>query len=158
MTYASVDDVAVDYGAVSTEDTAKVATLLERAEARIRQVFPDLDTRLADGRTNLVLVKQVESEMVCAVLRNPQGYTTSTTSNTAGPYSQTLSGTLSTTLASGLLRLTRQQRELLGDPAVGGAFTVAPGNGHPPRRYGPAPRPWRTPNQWWPERSHWRSW
>lgn len=142
MAYASLDDVAVDYdGDVSSaEMVVKVQTLLERAEARIRQAYPDLDVRISDGRTNLVLVRQVESEMVAAVLRNPGGYTQQSTSNTEGPFAETRSGTLSTTLASGLLRLTKAHRRLLGD-RVGGVFSLAPGTGHRPRPYGPVRSP-----------------
>jgi hypothetical protein len=139
MAYATVEDVAVDYdGDLSDGDTiVKVTVLLERAEARIRQEYRDLEERIADGRTSRVLVQQVETEMVAAVLRNPGGYVSSTSSSTTGPYSETISGTLSTSVASGLLRLTPAHRDLLGDRR-GGAFTVAPGSaGHAPQPYGP---------------------
>lgn len=150
MSYATVDDVSVDFdGDLSDSATiVKVVTLLERAEARIQQEYADLDARIADGRTNLELVRQVESEMVAAVLRNPAGYVSSTNSTTRGPYSETVSGTLSTSVASGLLRLTPAHRELLGDRR-GGAFSVAPGSGHHgPRPYGPVRHPQQFYDQW----------
>jgi len=154
MAYATVDDVAVDFdGDLSDGDTiVKVLILLERAEARITQEYRDLDARLADGRTNLELVRQVESEMVAGVLRNPGGYVSSTNSTTTGPYSESVSGTLSTTAASGLLRLTAAHRELLGDRR-GGAFSVAPSNtASAPQPYGPVRHPQQfveRSSRWW---------
>jgi hypothetical protein len=145
MTYATVDDVAVDFDGLDRSDeptVAKVATLLGRAEARIRQEFPDLDQRLGAGRTSVELIKQVESEMVASVLRNPGGYVSSTSSNTTGPWSETTSGTLSLAAASGLLRLTRDHRELLGDRA-GGITSVAVGSGHGPAPFGAVRHPER---------------
>lgn len=148
MTYAQVQDVAIDFDGDLSDDATvdKVSTLLERAEARIKQEYRDLDARMADGRTSLPLVVQVECEMVVSVLRNPGGYTSSSTSNTSGPYSESISGTLSTAAASGLLRLTRAHRELLGDRA--GAASTAPGVGHPPRPYGYVRHPYQFVPPW----------
>lgn len=154
MAYASVQDVAIDYDGDLSDDATvdKVMTLIERAEGRIRQEYRDLDIRIEDGRTSLALVKQVESEMVASVLRNPGGYTNQSTSNTNGPFSESISGTLSTTAASGLLRLTRAHRELLGDRA--GAVSAVSAGGHPPHAYGYVRSPyqfvppWRRRGQW----------
>lgn len=127
MPYAALSDVEVDFGPVPPEDVDKVAILLERAEARIRQDVPDLDERVTDGRSPVVLVKQVESEMVVSVLRNPGGYQSESTSLVG----ISTSYTLSLAAASGLLRLTPEHRAMLGVPRSSGrggrAFTVSPG-------------------------------
>jgi hypothetical protein len=127
--YATVSDVQVDFGDIADGDVDKVETLLERAEARIKQAYPDLEVRMADGRTSLVLVKQVESEMVVSVLRNPNGWQSHT--ETTGPFSH--SATVNVAAASGLLRLSKDQRALLGDQRGGRAFTVVPSSSAPHR-------------------------
>lgn len=115
MPYATLSDVEIDYGPIGADDVDKVETLLERAEARIRQVYPDLDERITDGKTSVVLVKQVESEMVAGVLRNPGGVRSITES--VGPFSRSTgygSNSAANDPTFGLLELSKRQRAMLG--------------------------------------------
>lgn len=141
--FATVSDVEVDYGPITEPQMiSQVEALLVRAEAQVRQAIPDLDARLNDGRTTEPLVVQVLSEMVAQVLRNPEGADNRT--RTVGPYSESVSYVNSgsrTTIQAGLYILPRHLR-LLGGRKVG-AFTIAPGNPHPPQPWGPWGRqPW----------------
>lgn len=140
MAIATVDDVETRWGQALTDDQiGQVATLLEDAEAEIRQRI-DLDGALTAGRTTETLVKRVEAEMVIGVLRNPNGYIQTTESLTNGPFSSTRSGTLISSSSgqaatAGLLTLSRRQLHLLGAPR--GARSVPVGDDalrHPLRR------------------------
>lgn len=124
MPYASITDVAVDFPDVPTDPVGveRVGTLLERAEEIIKLARPDLDEAVTAGRVSLVLLKQVEAEMVAAVLRNPNGYTSE--SQSVGPISTSYS--LDVKTASPLLRLTAEQRKLIGAGPGGRAFTLTP--------------------------------
>lgn len=124
MPYATVSDVSIDFEVIPDADIDKVETLLERAEARILQDFPDLAARMSGGRTSLVLVKQVESEMVAAVLRNPNGTKNSYSQEMVGPFSRQLQSTLDSALASGILELTARHRVLLGERPMPGIYSV----------------------------------
>lgn len=121
MTYATTDDVAVDYGDIGDDATTltRVHKLLERAEARVRQVC-NPEQRIEDGLTTVELIQQVESEMVAAALRNPEAW--QSVSESEGPF--TRSHTINLAVASGLLRLTPDHRELLGERTLPGPFTV----------------------------------
>lgn len=126
MPYASVDDIRVDLGpgAIPVESEPQVQKLIARAEARIRQAVGDPDRLITSGRTDAELITQVISEMVAGVLRNRNAWQSGT--ETKGPYSR--SHTVNLAVASGLLRLTAEQRALLGErTAEQGAFTVRPG-------------------------------
>lgn len=114
MAYADIADVEVDYGPIGDADTARVESLIERAEAQVTLRVPDLPARLDSGRTTMPLVKQVIGEMVANVLRNPRGAVTFTESKTNGPFSATQSGTLAAGSAAGTLVLTRRHLTLLG--------------------------------------------
>lgn len=124
--YASVSDVEVDFGPI-TDPTmqGQAEALLVRAEEQVRQLVPDLDARIASGRTTEPLVVQVLSEMVAAVLRNPEGADNRT--RTVGPYSEHISyvnSRSSTSVESGLM-LKAHHRVLLGERTEqAGAFTV----------------------------------
>ncbi len=109
MPFATMSDVAI-YAPDLTDDLEDtVETLLEQAEAEILLTFPDLAARVADGRTQLVLLKRVEAEMVSSVMRNPRAW--SSTSESIGPLSN--SYTINTAVASGLLKLTDAHLRLL---------------------------------------------
>lgn len=136
--FATIADVEVDFGPVPNEQTAQVESLIVRAEAQIRQAVPDLDARIAAGRTNETLVIQVISEMVSTMLRNPEGVDNRT--KTVGPFTESVSFVNSgsrATIEAGLYLLPRHLR-LLGD-ARRGVYTVALGSAHPPEQYGPTP-------------------
>lgn len=122
MRYASLADVEVEYGPVPNDAVARVEGLIDRAEAILLAEVRDLDARITDGRTLLPLVQQVVSEMVAAVLRNPQGL--KSFAHTEGPF--TTSGTYADT--GGGMVLTDRHRRLLGlGAATSGAFTITPG-------------------------------
>lgn len=126
MPLATISDVEIDYGSIPPADWGRVDTLLERAEARIRQVFADLDDRIADGRTNEVLVAQVESEMVAAVLDKTSRFQSQTFSQAAGPFSSSISGTLPAGVATGgLLELTERHRRMLGEAPFRGPYMMS---------------------------------
>ncbi|CAA9364374.1 MAG: hypothetical protein AVDCRST_MAG68-5033 [uncultured Gemmatimonadetes bacterium] len=123
MHYASLPDVEVEYGPVPPEQADRVEALIARAEAILLFEVRDLDARIVTGQTQLPLVKQVVSEMVTAVLRNPQGL--KSFAHTEGPF--TTSGTYADTSGGGMV-LTDRHRRLLGLPAsTSGAFTITPG-------------------------------
>ncbi|MBE7195418.1 MAG: hypothetical protein INR66_23440 [Gordonia polyisoprenivorans] len=127
MPYATVSDVAIYAPDLTSDLDDTVETLLEQAEAEILLTFPDLDARVADGRTKLVLIKRVEAEMVSSVMRNPRAW--SSTSESVGPLSN--SYTINTQVASGLMKLTDVHVRLIqGVPTVapgaaGGAYVVS---------------------------------
>lgn len=126
MALATIADVEVEFGDIDApEQRAKVGVLLERAEAQVRRVFSDLDARIVDGRTDRVLVVQVESEMVLAVLRNPDAVQAQTESEGTGPFTRSRTVTVNLQAASGLLRLTPEHRALLGEIPLRGPYTVA---------------------------------
>ncbi len=102
MPFATMSDVAIYVPDLSPELEDTVETLLEQAEAEILLTFPDLPARVSDGRTQLVLLKRVEAEMVSSVLRNPNAW--SSTSESIGPLSN--SYTINTAVASGLIKMT----------------------------------------------------
>lgn len=122
MPFATMSDVAI-YAPDMTEDLEDtVETLLEQAEAEIMLTFPDLATRVADGRTLLVHIKRVESEMVASVMRNPRALSSS--SESIGPLSN--SSTINVAVASGLLKMTDVHVRL-----IQGVSTVAAGGNNP---------------------------
>lgn len=132
--YATVADVEVDNGApIPADQVAMVEALIERAEEQVRQAVPDLDARIAAGRTSEILVRQVICEMVSDVVVNPTGVRAKT--ETVGPFSQTVSygGQYSANNDSGLGRLVLSKRhlKLLGQRQ--GAVTIP--NGDPALRY-----------------------
>lgn len=152
MPYATRSDVEIDYGQSlgDDEDTDdRVETLLERAELIILQHFPDLDDRIADGRSPLLLVKQVEVEMVLGVLRNPNGWQSQ--SQTVGGLSQ--SYTINVAVASGLLRFTEDQQLLVsganpeGSSAMGSFAPLL--SVPPPAAYAHPPVLGNAWSDWW---------
>lgn len=125
MTYAELSDVRVYAPDIGDDEQDKVSTLLEQAEAELELEFPDLHERVADGRTQLVHVVRVESEMVASVMRNPRALTSE--SEGVGGLNDTRGFNLE--VASGLLTVTARHRRLIRGSSGGGAFTVnaAPG-------------------------------
>lgn len=129
MAYASFSDVEIYVPDLAEEDEPKVEVLLEQAEAEILLEFPDLDARVADGRTRLVLLQRVEAEMVASVMRNPNAWTSS--SEGIGGLSESHGFNLAA--ASGLLVFTDKHRAMVNSSSTvagsggGGAFTIRPG-------------------------------
>ncbi len=124
MPYATVSDVEVEFGDIPEVQLEKVETKLDQAEDLIRQAFPDLNDRVVDGRTTVIRVKQVESEMVAAVLRNPNGAKSSYTQDMVGPFSRQSQATFDAATASGILTLTERHRAMLGEVRSAGIYTV----------------------------------
>lgn len=131
MAYAVLSDVRIYAPNMDGDDevSEKVDTLLAQAEARVRVDFPDLDMRVADGRTVFELLVQVEAEMVASVMRNPMAYQ----SESEGVSGLSESHTFNLAAASGLLEFTERQRALVAsEPSSsasgsGRAFTIRPG-------------------------------
>lgn len=135
MSFVGVTQLEVYYGQIDDDaERVKAGKLIEQAEARIRRDGGlTVDALIAADRTDPILAEQAVCEMVMAVLRNPECNVSS--SETVGGLSE--SRTLNLAAASGLLRLTDDQRALLGiDTASrgGAAFTISPGGMGTPRR------------------------
>lgn len=123
--YAEIADVETYFGPVPEHDVERVGELLDQAEALVGQRIPNLAERITAGRTTVTLVRLVVAEMVCEVLRNPEGIRQR--SETVGPFSRssTYGGTQTAGVVDpemGVLTLSRRQRLLLGDRR--GAVTV----------------------------------
>lgn len=131
MAYATIDDVRVYDRELGPDSEVAdwVDTLLGQAEAMIRVDFRDLDARVADGRADLELLVQVESEMVASVTRNPQAWA----SQSEGIGGLSESHTVNLAVASGLMEFTDRHRRMVANlpsgTGGGGAFTVRPGTG-----------------------------
>lgn len=108
MPDASFADVTDRYTGPLVLDPAKTETLIGDAGVVLRspQYVPDLDARLADGRTSAAAVRIVVVRMVLRVLRNPEGFK----NEQAGDYGYSVD----TAVASGRLFLTADDLALLG--------------------------------------------
>ncbi|RZT87465.1 hypothetical protein EV383_4389 [Pseudonocardia sediminis] len=127
MAFADFNDVLIYAPDLTVEDDAgKVATLLEQAEDLILVEFPDLQARVGDGRTPEIRVVRVESEMVASVMNNPRARQSE--SQTVGGLST--SHTINVAVASGLLRLTADQRALLNGTSTAVATGSSTGRGY----------------------------
>jgi hypothetical protein len=127
MPYTGVEDVEVDYGSpIGEADIARVTRMITRAEAMIDQRVPDLAERITAGRTSTELVRQVVAELVANKLRNPDGFMQRSHTVTAGPFAESVAGTVAGGVAGGgggTFTLTRRHLRLLGNP---GAATTMP--------------------------------
>jgi hypothetical protein len=121
-TFLDVDDIRRDLGDVETAPTDdRITTLIERAEAavdaEVRSAGYADTAGLIEAGTSVVLIEQVLSEMVCAVLLNPQGLRSF--SKTEGPWS---GSQRFADRPPGRVAITSSQRRTLG--IGGGAFTI----------------------------------
>lgn len=106
-TIATAADVAGRWGKeLTTEETALVVLRLGDVERRIRRRMKDLDDRITAGTTDVEDVKQVESDAVLRLVRNPDGYL----SETDGNYTYMLSAEN----ARGKLEILPEEWALLG--------------------------------------------
>ena len=121
MPYTTLQDVEIEFGAVTSADAARVEALIDRAESYLRAEVRDLDARVAASRTDSGRIALVVSELVASALRNPQGL--KSFAHTEGPF--TTSGTYGEGGPSA--GLTARHRRLLGDVPDRGAWTVMPG-------------------------------
>ncbi len=94
---------------VPPEQALLVEGLIDEAEHRLALVGGDLPARVAAGKCTADAVRYAVRDMVVRVLRNPTGLR----SQTAGPFSQTFDAST----ASARMRVTRDERALLGLPA-----------------------------------------
>ena len=73
--YITVDDVAARFERpVPPELDDWLAQRVADVHTRVAGRVPDLDDRIADGRTSLDMVQLVLSEIVLRLLRNPEGF------------------------------------------------------------------------------------
>lgn len=115
--YAQVQDVEAGWDRPFTiPEIAKVQTLLDRAERRVRS-YINIELRIIAARTSEVNVKDALVGMVERVMRNPGGYRQQAT----GPFS----ATLDRAVASGRLEITQTERRLLGMISGAGSVAVA---------------------------------
>lgn len=107
VAYASPSDVAVRWARTpSTEESALIQVRLNDVERMIRRRIPDLDTKITDGDIDVADLKQVESDAVLRLVRNPEGYL----SETDGSYTYMLQSDL----ATGKLSINPEEWEMLG--------------------------------------------
>ena len=80
MAYATSEDVVARWAKQATpEEVALIDVRLEDVERMIKRAIPDLDDQIAafdngDPGINVEDVKQVESDAVLRLARNPEGY------------------------------------------------------------------------------------
>lgn len=110
MAYATSDDVATRWGKSTADLEPEIIALLETrlgdVERMIKRRIRDLDTQIVDGDIDVEDVKQVESDAVLRLARNPEGYL----SETDGNYTYMLRSDLS----SGKLEILPEEWETLG--------------------------------------------
>ena len=107
---ATVSEYQDLYGALSSPRQATARALLLRASKLIRDAFPGVDAKIASGTVSADTLGLVVLNMVAQVMRNPGGLRSETT----GPFSRSYDPEA----ASGLLRLSTADRELLADAGL----------------------------------------
>ncbi|RJQ79974.1 hypothetical protein D5S17_09390 [Pseudonocardiaceae bacterium YIM PH 21723] len=117
MSIATTADVQARFHRdLEPHELAQAGVLLDDAELLIRAELPDLRGQVATGVLEKAAVVMVEANMVCRVLRNPEGFA----QESDGNYSYMLSGQV----ASGRLEVLDSEWALLGVRA--GVFVIAP--------------------------------
>lgn len=110
MAYADSGDVAARWGKDVANLDAEMIALIEvrlgDVERELKRRIPDLDDQITDETIDVEDVKQVESEAVLRLVRNPDGYL----SETDGNYTYMLRQDLST----GKLEILPEEWEILG--------------------------------------------
>ena len=82
MAYATIEDVAVRWAKVPSEDeSALIGVRLGDVERMIRRRIPLLDDLIADGALDVDDVRMVEAEAVLRTVRNPDGFVSETDGN-----------------------------------------------------------------------------
>lgn len=120
--YATPDDVINEYeGTIPSDRVDYVAQKLQSATtvllARVKSGgYASIAALITAGRTDADSVRLVLCNMVCRILRNPQGFRT----QTAGPFSTTVDAQVS----SGRVFVSREDLRLLGLRAGAGNVTV----------------------------------
>lgn len=110
MAHASASDVATRWGKALVDLDPEIVALLEvrlgDVERMIKRRIPDLDDQVTATTIDVEDVKQVESDAVLRLARNPEGYL----SETDGSYTYMLRSDLS----SGKLEILPEEWEILG--------------------------------------------
>lgn len=98
------------YGALSVSRQATARALLRRASKLLRDTYPKLSERLANGTASRDTVGLVVMNMTAQVMRNPAGLRSETT----GPFSRAYD----VDAASGMLKISDSDRDLLAEAGV----------------------------------------
>jgi hypothetical protein len=107
MAYATATDVAVRWARTPTaEESALIEVRLADVERMILRKIPTLVAKVSAGTILLADLKQVESDAVLRLVRNPDGYL----SESDGNYTYMLKSEL----ASGRLEILPEEWEILG--------------------------------------------
>ncbi|WP_078323598.1 Gp19/Gp15/Gp42 family protein [Mycobacteroides salmoniphilum] len=119
--YATASDVATRWGKAVADLDPEIVGLIDvrlgDVERMIRRRIKDLDAQIASDKIDVEDVKQVESDAVLRLARNPEGYM----SETDGNYTYMLRSDLS----SGKLEILPDEWETLGVSASG-MFILVP--------------------------------
>lgn len=110
MAHAAASDVAARWGKAVDDLDPEIVALIEvrlgDVERKIKRAIPDLEAQITAGTIDVEDVKQVESDAVLRLARNPDGYL----SETDGNYTYMLRSDLS----SGTLDIPPEDWETLG--------------------------------------------
>lgn len=119
--YATAGDVAARWGKAVADLDSEIVALIEvrlgDVERLIKRRIKDLDAQIVSGKIDVEDVKQVESDAVLRLARNPEGYM----SESDGNYTYMLRSDLS----SGKLEILPDEWETLGVSASG-MFIIVP--------------------------------
>lgn len=85
--YAIPDDIAVRWRALSADEQALAAALIDDASDIIRVRFPDVDARLAAGSLSAGSVRRVVAQMVKRAMLNRSTEGVDSQQQSAGPFS-----------------------------------------------------------------------
>lgn len=86
---ATVDDVEAAWRPLTEEERARAGALIARASRKIRQRWPDVDSRLVSGDLDTSTVADVVAEMVQTAMSSPLSGVESV-SEQAGPFAQSV--------------------------------------------------------------------
>jgi hypothetical protein len=119
MAYATADDVAVRWGRTPTADESVLIDVrLADVERMIRKKIPNLDALITAGIVDVEDVRQVESDVVLRVIRNPEGFVSETDGNYSYQFSQST--------RAGVLEILPEEWALLGYVGSGRMFMLVP--------------------------------
>jgi hypothetical protein len=121
VAHAAASDVQARLGRELTEEeTDLIDVRLDDVERMIKRRIPDLDDQITAGDLDVEDVRQVESDAVLRLVRNPEGYFSETDGNYSYQFSRDV--------ASGRLEILPEELETLGVSAFG-VFSIVPNVG-----------------------------
>lgn len=127
--FSTLEDFKLHWAALPADKDLEATQKIKEASIKIRGQFPDIDTRLADGRIALETVQLVVHEMVKRALDSPAGDELAgvqQATGQTGPFTTTLQYTN----PDGNLYLSRDDRRMLSAGRPGKtkqAFSIFPG-------------------------------